>query len=425
MSKLEKYSSYKDSGIEWVREIPEHWEALANKHIFSLKKELVGKRSAEYDLLSLTLRGIIKRDMENPEGKFPAEFDTYQEVKENDFVFCLFDVEETPRTVGLSQYDGMITGAYTVMTNKVMNNSFLYYFYLNLDSKKRLKFLYKGLRNTIPKDSFFAFKTFVPPIEEQTKIANFLDKKTAQIDEAIKQKEELISLLKERRQVLIHKAVTQGLDATVKMKDSGVEWLGVVPEHWEVKALKFLLEERNERSETGEETLFMMSQVHGLVVRADYHDKAVVAHSSVGNKKVYKNDLVFNKLKAHLGVFSKSNIDDVGIVSPDYAVYFPIADIRDVKYLELLFKNPIYISHFIRKATGIVEGLIRLYTDDLFSLKVPVPPETEQKEILAYVDKISIKIDTAISFQEKEIEKIKEYKVTLIDSVVTGKVKVQ
>src|SRR5699024_1141989 len=104
-----RYEEYKESGEQWIGEIPKHWELLANKYIFSLKKNLVGKRSAQYDLLSLTLRGIIKRDMENPEGKFPAEFDTYQEVKVNDFVFCLFDVEETPRTVGLSKYDGMIT----------------------------------------------------------------------------------------------------------------------------------------------------------------------------------------------------------------------------------------------------------------------------------------------------------------------------
>jgi len=318
----------------------------------------------------------------------------------------------------------MITGAYTVMTNTVMNNKFLYYFYLNLDTRKRMKFLYKGLRNTIPKDSFFSFKTLVPPQTEQTKIANYLDKKTAQIDNAISLKEQMIERLKERRQILINDAVTKGLDKTVKMKDSGVEWLGEVPAHWEVKAIKYLLKERNERSETGEETLFMMSQIYGLVVRANYHDKAVVAQSSVGNKKVYKNDLVFNKLKAHLGVFSKSNIEDVGIVSPDYAVYFSIGNIADVKYLELLFKNPIYISHFIRKATGIVEGLIRLYTDDLFSLKVPVPPEIEQKEILEYVDKSSIKIDKAISLQQQQIDKLKEYKASLIDSIVTGKVRV-
>ena len=208
MSRLEKYQKYKDSGVEWLGEIPEHWETLSNKYIFKLKKELVGKKSSDYDLLSLTLKGIIKRDMENPEGKFPAEFDTYQEVKKDDFVFCLFDVEETPRTVGLSKYDGMITGAYTVMTNYKMDNSFLYYFYLNLDTKKRMKPLYKGLRNTIPKDSFFSFKTFVPPKQEQIKIANYLDQKTAQIDKATSLHKQQIEKLKEYKISLVDSVVT-------------------------------------------------------------------------------------------------------------------------------------------------------------------------------------------------------------------------
>jgi type I restriction enzyme S subunit len=106
---MKTYSTYKNSGVEWLGEIPEHWEALSNKYIFKLNKNLVGKKSSDYDLLSLTLNGVIKRDMENPQGKFPAEFDTYQEVKKGDFIFCLFDVEETPRTVGLSDFDGMIT----------------------------------------------------------------------------------------------------------------------------------------------------------------------------------------------------------------------------------------------------------------------------------------------------------------------------
>lgn len=423
--KMPKYEAYKDSGVDWLGDIPASWSLLANKHIFRLKKNQVGKRSNEYDLLSLTLKGVIKRDMENPEGKFPAEFDTYQEVQCGDFVFCLFDVEETPRTVGLSPFNGMITGAYTVFEpNDNFDNRFLYYFYLNLDAKKRLKPLYRGLRNTIPKDSFLSFKTYVPPREQQTLIANFLDKKNAQIDEAIAIKEQQIALLKERKQIIIQKAVTQGLDPSVPMKDSGVDWIGKIPEHWGVKRLKYVLEERNERSKTGEEPLFMVSQVHGLVVRADYHDKAEVAASNVDNKVVYENDLVFNKLKAHLGVFFKSSIEFKGLVSPDYAVYKCKAHIVDAKYLELLFRHPSYIEQFIIRATGIVEGLIRLYTGDLFDISVPIAPAEEQLAILAYAEEQSKAYERAIEIQKSQIEKLKEYKTTLINSAVTGKIKV-
>lgn len=236
---MPKYEAYKDSGVEWLGDIPSHWNCLSNKNIFKIRKSLVGKHSSEYELLSLTLRGIIKRDMDNPEGKFPAEFNTYQEVRVGDFVFCLFDVEETPRTVGLSDFNGMITGAYTVFeVNNNFDKKFLYYFYLNLDQNKRLKPLYRGLRNTIPKDSFMAFKSFVPSKIEQTAIANFLDEKTVKIDEAIAIKEKQIELLKERKQIIIQQAVTQGLDPTVPMKDSGVEWIGKIPAHWEVIRLK-------------------------------------------------------------------------------------------------------------------------------------------------------------------------------------------
>ena len=184
--KVEKYSSCKNSGAEWLGDIPLHWNTLSNKNIFKLKKNQVGKKSSDYVLLSLTLNGVIKRDMENPQGKFPAEFNTYQEVKKGDFIFCLFDVEETPRCVGLSDFDGMITGAYTVMEPyENFDRNFLYYFYLNLDADKRLKPLYTGLRNTISKENFFSFKTFVPPLREQTAIAEFLDRKTTLIDQAI------------------------------------------------------------------------------------------------------------------------------------------------------------------------------------------------------------------------------------------------
>ena len=206
---LDDTVKFKDSGMEWIGEIPEHWEALSNKYIFKLNKSLVGKKSSEYDLLSLTLNGVIKRNMVNPQGKFPAEFDTYQEVQKRDFIFCLFDVEETPRTVGLSDFDGMITGAYTVMkVNEHFDNSFLYYFYLNLDNEKRMKPLYTGLRNTISKDNFFSFKTFVPPKNEQTEIASFIETINIKITTAISLKEQEIEKLREYKISLVNSVVT-------------------------------------------------------------------------------------------------------------------------------------------------------------------------------------------------------------------------
>tara|TARA_Y100001933_G_scaffold263259_1_gene323992 strand:- start:3258 stop:4541 length:1284 start_codon:yes stop_codon:yes gene_type:complete len=205
----------KDSGIDWIGKIPAHWEMRPNKFLFSLKKMLVGKRAPDYDLLSLTLRGIIKRDMENPEGKFPAEFDTYQEVTQGDFVFCHFDVEETPRTVGLSEHAGMITGAYTVYEpTKTANPRFLMHFYLFADTDKKMRGMYKGLRNTIPKDAFASFKTPLPPRDEQDAIVDYIDNNSEKISNAVAIKEKQISRLKEYKTSLIDAAVTGKIKVT-------------------------------------------------------------------------------------------------------------------------------------------------------------------------------------------------------------------
>ncbi len=261
---------------------------------------------------------------------------------------------------------------------------------------------------------------FVPPLEVQTRIANFLDDKCAKIDKAIAQKERLIELLKERKQILIHKAVTRGLNPNVKLKDSGVEWIGMVPEGWEVKKVKHLLLERTERSKDGSEPLLMMSQSHGLVVRSEYHEKSEVAKTSEGAKVVYPDDLVFNKLKAHLGVFFKSELNIRGIVSPDYAVYYSTGLLADLKFLELLFRGPEYIREFICRATGIVEGLIRLYTSDLFAIQVSFPPPAEQLEIIAFANSVSAKVNRSINLLHHEIGKVKEYKSSLIVGAVRG-----
>ena len=420
MSRLERYPKYKDSGVAWLGEIPEEWEALSNKYIFKLKKSLVGKRSSEYVLLSLTLGGIIKRDMENPEGKFPAEFDTYQEVKKDDFVFCLFDVEETPRTVGLSKYDGMITGAYTVMTNTMMDNSFLYYFYLNLDTKKRMKFLYKGLRNTIPKDSFFAFKTFVPPKQEQIKIANYLDQKIAQIDKAISLKEQMIERLKERRQILINDAVTKGLDKTVKMKDSGIEWIGEVPEGWEVLP-GFRVYKENKTKNTGMIEDQVLSLSYGkIIIKAKEKLTGLVPESFETYQIVKPGDIIIRcmDLQNDQTSLRTAIAKDDGIITSAY-LNLNVINSFNSEYLHY-FLHMLDITKVLYKfGTGLRQNLSYY---DFKRLPLLVPNQREQEAIVEYIKEKTQKIDGVILLQEKQIEKIKEYKATLIDSVVTGKI---
>ncbi|MDD2674778.1 MAG: restriction endonuclease subunit S [Flavobacterium sp.] len=429
---MKKYDQYKNSGVEWLGEIPEHWEALSNKYIFKLNKNLVGKKSSEYDLLSLTLNGVIKRDMENPSGKFPAEFDTYQEVKKGDFIFCLFDVEETPRTVGLSDFDGMITGAYTVMqVDTGFNKSFLYYFYLNLDANKRMKPLYTGLRNTISKDNFFSFKTFVPPLKEQAAIANFLDDKTTKIDQAIAIKQKQIELLKERRQILIHKAVTRGLYENVKLKDSGVEWIGEIPKHWEVKKLYGLCNFIRGNSTFSKDELLSNGNYVALQYGKTYKvDEINDSYSFYVNDEFYKETQVVkhedtilistSETIEDLGHSAYYNRNDIGLIGGEQILLNP--NKKKVNGHYLYFYSKLFSKELRKYATGI--KVFRFNVNNLKTIYISIPSLTEQAEIAQFIETATTKIATAISLKEQEIDKLKEYKMSLIDGVVTGKVKV-
>jgi type I restriction enzyme S subunit len=424
--KVQRYESYKESGVEWLGEIPEHWEVLP---LFALTKLKSITNNSGLELLSVYLdKGVIRfADVTAKRTNVTSlDLSKYQLVNLGDFV--LNNQQAWRGSVGVSNYNGIVSPAYIVLSlSEKLNPDFANYLFRDSSMVSQYLINSKGV-GTIQRNLYWPSlrrsSISLPKLEEQTAIAQFLDDKTTKIDEAITIKQQQISLLKERKQILIHKAVTRGLNPNVKLKNSGVEWIGEIPEHWEVKRVKHLLDERTERSEDGKEPLLMMSQIHGLVVRSDFHSKAEVAQNSEGNKIVKTNDLVFNKLKAHLGVFFKSNIEFDGIVSPDYAVYYSKGIFSDLKFLELLFRNPEYIKEFICRATGIVEGLIRLYTSDLFDIHVAVPPKNEQKKILEYIETASQKIETAISLKQQEIAKLKEYKSSLINSVVTGKVKV-
>ncbi|WP_198527792.1 restriction endonuclease subunit S [Aeromonas dhakensis] len=426
LTEMPKYDAYKDSGVEWPSEIPVHWQPLANKYIFRIKKQLVGKKSSLYDLLSLTLRGVIKRDMENPEGKFPAEFDTYQEVNTGDFVFCLFDVEETPRTVGLSEFSGMITGAYTVFeVKKEYNKKFIYYFYLNLDQGKRLKPLYKGLRNTIPKDAFMAFKTFIPSRLEQYAIANFLDAKTAQIDEAIAIKEQQIALLNERKQILIQQAVTQGIDPTVPMKDSGVAWIGKIPAHWEVRRSKFVFCQRKERARPDDIQL-SATQAYGVIPQEQYEEmigrKVVKISFHLEKRKHVEIDDFVISMRSFQGGLERAWAS--GCIRSSYVVLQPVNKREiDAGFFSYMLKLPKYINALQMTASFIRDGQ-DLNFDNFAQVDLFIPPIEEQKSIFSEIQSKVDEINKSIVLLMEQITKYKEYKTTLINSAVTGKIKV-
>lgn len=435
MKELKKYPSYKDSGIKWLDVIPKEWnvEKLKyNAYIFS-GNSISDHEKSRYEYISSdSLPYVSTKDLDvnyssidyNNGLRIPIGNKNFKIANQNSTLLCIEGGSAGKKIAFLTEDICFVNKLACINSAKKNNSKYLYYLIKSSIFKNQFDLSLNGLIGGVSLSLLKNFELIFPPKDEQLNITLYLDKKIEQLDNAIKEKENIIALLKDRRQIIISDAVTKGINKTASMQNTTFKWLGAIPKHWELKSLKYILKERTEKSETGTETLFMMSQIHGLVIRSNYHVKAVVSQSSVGNKKVYKNDLVFNKLKAHLGVFSKSNIEEVGIVSPDYAVYYSVSDIPDLKYLEYVFKTKIYISHFISKSTGIAEGLIRLYTDELFSLKVPVPPLKEQELILKYLEKKNKQIDKTIDFQKQQIIKLKEYKTTLIDSVVTGKVKV-
>jgi len=418
------YDAYKDSGIDWVGEIPATWDQIANKHLFRLRKTQVGKRSSEYDLLSLTLRGIIKRDMENPEGKFPAEFDTYQEVRPGDFVFCHFDVEETPRTVGLSTHHGMITGAYTVYEpTGEADSGFLYYFYLHADTDKKLRSLYKGLRNTIPKDTFAAFKTPIPPLPEQRAIAAFLDGKCATIDEAVRIKEEQIRLLAERRQILIQQAVTRGLNKDAPMKDSGIDWIGQIPAHWEVHRSKFLFTLSKELARKDDIQL-SATQSYGVIPQEQFEElvgrRVVKISTNLDKRKhVELNDFVIS-MRSFQGGLERAY--STGCIRSSYVILRPSSQVNP-DFFGYLLKTPRYI-HALQITGNFIRDGQDLTFENFADVDLFVPPYEEQAEIAAHIKNGCDAIDRAITLKESQITALREYKTSLINAAVTGKIKV-
>jgi len=214
---LDRSVPMKDSGVEWLGETPETWDAAPLKSLLRLRRDVVGADSATTKLLSLTLQGVIERDLDNPTGKMPASFDGYQRISAGEMVFCLFDIDETPRTVGVAPQDGMITGAYTVFRPaSELWARYLYYFFLHVDEYKRLKPFYKGLRKTIRSGPFLSIQVPRPSEKAAKEIVNHLDRVTTRIDALITKTERSIELLREHRTALITAAVTGKIDLRPK-----------------------------------------------------------------------------------------------------------------------------------------------------------------------------------------------------------------
>jgi type I restriction enzyme S subunit len=264
----------------------------------------------------------------------------------------------------------------------------------------------------------------LPCIQEQSMIANFLDCKTAKIDQAVAIKEGQIRLLKERKQILIQTAVTKGIDPNVPMADSDVEWIGEVPAHWNIVANRTLFKER---VEPGQDDLPLLSvSIHsGISDDEVSEEENIRGRVKIEDKTKYNlvkpNDIVFNMMRAWQGAIGAAKV--TGMVSPAYIIAKPKETLH-APYFEYQYRCPIFIQQMDRFSKGITDFRKRLYWHEFKQLLTILPPIGEQKFIVAHIQTQSAKIDRAIDIQAQMIEKLKEYKATLINAAVTGKIKV-
>jgi len=235
----------------------------------------------------------------------------------------------------------------------------------------------------------------------------------------------VIALLNEQKQPIIHRAVTRGLDPSVPLKPSGVPWLGDIPQHWELRRIKYLIREVDERSTTGHEPLLSMRMHHGLVLFSEHFSRPPQAATLVGFKIVRPGQIVVNRMQAGNGVIFASTLS--GLVSPDYAVFDPIAD-ANVEFLGELFRSRKVRAHFRAESKGLgtgTSGFLRLYNDRLGAIRVALPPRAEQCEILSGLAGELSSVNATVSRLEREIELLREYRTRLVADVVTGKLDVR
>lgn len=425
---MERYKEYKNSGVKWLGEIPSHWKIFRNKDIFHERKYAVGKNSGNYTLLSLTKRGVIIRNMDDG-GKFPTEFDTYKVVEPGDFVFCFFDVDETPRAVGLSSEHGMITGAYTVLRQSIANSQYLYYYYLAIDEAKALKPLYTGLRKTVPLNAFMSMQIYLPPRAEQDAIVRYLDSATSEIDKAIAMQQKMIDLLNERKQIIIQNAVTKGLDENVEMKESGVEWIGRIPKHWEVSKLKYIIKEplkygANEASDYIDYSCPRYIRITDIDSNGKLKEDTFrsLPRDKAESYLLSKGDILFARSGATVGkafLFEEE-------YKACYAGYLIKASLDNKKALsKFVFLYTQTLAYQRWKESIFIQATIQNISGEKYSnMQIAIPPISEQNRIIDCLLPRLNGFDTAITNCQRQITLLQERKQIIINEVVTGKVRV-
>lgn len=414
----------KDSGVAWIGEIPDDWRLIRFKDKYRSVKEIAKGQSVNYERLALTLGGVVKRPKDDSEGLQPKEFDGYQILRENDFIFKMIDLQNVSTSrVGLSPYTGLVSPAYIRFSPKKdgRESKFIYYYLMSLYYNQVFNNLGgNGVRSALSAKDMGEFMIPYPPEEtEQKSICVALDKKSEQIDALIANVQEQIEKLKAYKQSLITEVVTKGLDPNVPMKDSGVEWIGEIPKCWNMVRGKALFEECDARSDDGSEELLTVSQYTGVTPRSQKSVNMFESTTLEGYKICEVGDIAANTMWLWAGAIGVSEYR--GVISPSYNVYRQ----KEIKYissyLDCLLRIPLLVQEYASRSTGIRASRLRLYPKDFMDIMFPVLPIEEQKTIMDILGKKIDMVNQMISIKQSKIEKLEQYKRSLIYEYVTGK----
>ena len=406
---MKRYQKYKDSGVEWIGEIPVDWEVHKLKRHFTVQS------------------GDFLPAMEVIEGEYP--------IFGGNGIRGYADKYNFEGKTLLIGRVGALCGNIHLASGKFwfsehalrvipLKSICLEYFAYLLKTINLNQFAIQTAQPLINKTIVTDRYSSIPPLFEQQLIANHLDHKTHQIDTLIEKKQKQIEFLKEQRTAIINHAVTKGLNPDAKMKDSGIEWLGEIPAHWDVVRNKVIFTEVNDRSESGKEELLTVSHITGVTPRKDKEVTMFLSESLIGYKLCEKGDLIINTMWAWMGALGITDYE--GVVSPSYNVY-RAKDKKRVfpKFYDFLYRTPASVSEITRHSKGIWSSRLRLYPEIFFNILTLVPPYSEQKEIVNYLQNKTNIIEKYISENKKMIDFLTEYRTTLLSDAVTGKIDVR
>lgn len=410
----------KDSGLKWIGRIPSSWNVMPNKYLMKKKKVICPVYKGE-DILSLTMKGVIVRDLDAG-GKMPTSFDGYQRLEPGNLLMCLFDIDVTPRCIGLIKQVGLSSPAYSQFELNDMGNAEYYcYYYTMLDNDKTLLHLAKNLRHSLTEDQLGAISVIVPPVQEQKKIADFLDAKCSEIDALSADIQTQIDILEQYKRSVITEAVTRGLNPDVEMKDSGTPWCPLIPIHWKYANPKALFTQRLDRAYPGDKQL-TASQEYGVIYQDEYMEltgtKIVTVMKDFSIlKHVEPNDFVIS-MRSFQGGLEYS--ERRGSISSAYVMLIPNNEYVYPPFYRWFFKSSKYINAIQSTSNLVRDGQAMRYAN-FAQVPLFIIPLDEQKQISEYLDEKVRKIDEILKSKNNQLEILAEYKKSLIYEYVTGK----